>query len=124
MLKKSEIIGFVATQNAAAARKFYQKTLGLKLVYEDPFAIVFDANGTMLRLSKVPRLTPAPFTVLGWKVRDVAAVIRDLARKGVRFLRFEGLDQDKAGIWSSPSGAKVAWFKDPDGNMLSLTEFP
>src|SRR6185312_11490897 len=114
---------FVATRDAAAARKFYESTLGLKCVSEDGFAIVFDVNGTMLRVQKVHELTPAKYTALGWEVADIAARIRELSKKGVRFERFPGMPQDELGVWTSPAGGKIAWFKDPDGNTLSLTEF-
>ena len=124
MLNTSKIISFVATQNPARARKFYQTTLGLKLISDDPFALVFDANGTMLRVQKVHEIQPARHTVLGWEVLDIHTDIKKLAKRGVRFERFEGLQQDELGVWTSPSGGKVAWFKDPDGNTLSLTQFP
>ncbi len=119
----ANIIGFVATQNPASARKFYEETLGLAFVSDDPFAIVFNVNGTMLRVQKVQQLLPAPHTVLGWKVSDMRAQVQKLKESGVRFERFDGLSQDELGIGTSPAGAKVAWFKDPDGNMLSLTQF-
>ena len=119
----SKIISFVATRNPAGARKFYEQTLGLAFISEDPFAVVFDANGTMLRVQKVPELSPARHTVLGWEVPDIRAEVEALTKKGVRFERFDGLPQDESGIWTSPSGGKIAWFKDPDGNMLSLTQF-
>jgi catechol 2,3-dioxygenase-like lactoylglutathione lyase family enzyme len=123
-MTNSKIICFVATRDVASARKFYETTLGLKCVSEDPFAIVFDVNGTMLRVQKVKELTPAKYTALGWEVADIAARIQELSKKGVQFERFPGLQQDELGVWTSPAGAKVAWFKDPDGNVLSLTEFP
>jgi len=123
MLNKSRLIAFVATKNPARSRKFFEDRLGLKLVSEDPFAIVFDANGTMLRVQKVQRVNAAPYTALGWQVKNIRIVIARLTAKGVRFEKFDGMPQDELGIWESPAGAKVAWFKDPDGNMLSLTEF-
>ena len=123
MLKTSKAICFVATQHPARARKFYEKTLGLPLVDDGPFALVFDANGTMLRVQKVEELIPATHTVLGWDVPDIRATIKELRKRGVRFERFEGLQQDESGIWTTPQGAMVAWFKDPDGNTLSLTQF-
>jgi len=119
----SKIISFVATRNAASARKFYEEVLGLAFISEDPFAVVFDVNGTMLRVQKVPELRPARHTVLGWEVHDICAEIEALTKKGIRFERFDGLPQDELGIWTSPSGGKIAWFKDPDGNTLSLTQF-
>src|SRR4051812_31460679 len=119
----SKLMSFVATRNPADARKFYGDMLGLMLLSEDPFALVFDANGTMLRVQKVHELAPARHTVLGWEVSDIAARAKELTARGVRFERFEGVSQDEQGIWTSPSGARVAWFKDLDGNILSLTQF-
>ena len=123
MLNTSKIVCFVATQNPASARTFYEKTLGLTLMDDGPFALVFDANGTMLRVQKVEAFIPANHTVLGWQVPDIRAKTVELRKRGVRFERFEGLQQDESGIWTTPQGAKVAWFKDPDGNTLSLTQF-
>ena len=123
MLKTSKIIAFAATQHPARARKFYEKTLGLKLIDDGPFALVFDANGTMLRVQKVDELMPASHTVLGWDVADIRATIKELSKRGVRFERFEGMQQDEFGVWTSPAGGMIAWFKDPDGNTLSLTQF-
>ena len=121
---KSKVISFVATQNPASALKFYRETLGLVFVSEDQFAIVFDLDGTMLRVQKVQKLIPAQHTVLGWEVADIFSAVLDLKKRGIKFECFPGLTQDKSGVWLSPSGAKVAWFKDPDGNTLSLTQFP
>jgi catechol 2,3-dioxygenase-like lactoylglutathione lyase family enzyme len=122
-LKSAPIIAFVATTKPDAARTFYARTLGLRLVSEDGFALAFDAAGTMLRVAIVRELQPAGYTVLGWTVPDIRHAIRDLVKRGVAFQRYEFLDQDKDGVWTSPGGAKVAWFQDPDGNTLSLTEF-
>ncbi len=119
----SKVISFVATQDPAGALKFYAGTLRLTLVSDDPFAMVFDANGTMLRVQKVHELLPAKHTVLGWEVADIGAKTRELMNRGVRFERYSGLAQDESGVWTAPSGAQVAWFKDPDGNTLSLTQF-
>ncbi len=121
MLGSSEVMAFVATTDAAKARAFYEGTLGLRLVSDEPFALVFDANGTTLRVAKVDTLTPAPYTVLGWIIDDIAAAVRELAGGGVRFERYDGMGQDELGVWSS-GRAKVAWFKDPDGNTLSLAQ--
>lgn len=123
MLAKSEIIAFVTTADGERARKFYEGVLGLQVNEDTPFALVMDANGTMLRIAKAQQVVVAPYTVLGWKVGDIARTVRELSAKGVRFERYDGMAQDEAGIWASPSGAKIAWFKDPDGNTLSLTEF-
>jgi catechol 2,3-dioxygenase-like lactoylglutathione lyase family enzyme len=123
MLNSSEVIAFVATTNAEKARAFYEGKLGLTLVEDNPFALVFDAHGVMLRIQKVQSLTPAAHTTLGWNVSDIRGTIAALVQKGVVFERYGRLSQDPAGIWVSPSGAQVAWFKDPDGNVLSLTQF-
>ncbi len=127
MLESAEIIAFVPTRDPARARRFYEATLGLRFVSEDPFAIVFDVGGVPIRVvnvASVPDFAPAPFTILGWHVSDVDDTVRELARRGVTFERFPDMEQDALGIWRSPSGARVAWFKDPDGNTLSLTQFP
>jgi catechol 2,3-dioxygenase-like lactoylglutathione lyase family enzyme len=123
MLKKSDLIGFVATSNAAKARQFYEEILGLEFMSGDQFALVFKSNGTMLRIQKVDHVSPHAYTALGWKVGNIAQEVELLANRGVQFERYEGMNQDKSGIWTSPSKAKIAWFKDPDGNILSLTEF-
>jgi catechol 2,3-dioxygenase-like lactoylglutathione lyase family enzyme len=122
MLSAHPIMAFVATADAGRARAFYEGKLGLTLVSDDPYALVFDAAGTMLRVQKVEKVAPIGYTVLGWRVTDIATVVSDLARKGVALERYGFPGQDDRGVWSSPSGAKVAWFKDPDGNTLSLTE--
>ena len=124
MLNKSKIVTFIATKQPDSAKDFYEKTLGLRLVYDDAFAIVFDANGTMLRVQKVQELTPPNYTVLGWDVSDIQTEIKELLGRGVRCERYEWLEQDELGIWTAPSRAKIGWFKDPDGNTLSLTQFP
>jgi catechol 2,3-dioxygenase-like lactoylglutathione lyase family enzyme len=94
------------------------------MISEDPFAVVFDLNGTMLRISTVEDFKAQPHTVLGWEVEDIAATIKALKAKGVRFTIYDGMGQDELGVWSAPGGrAKVAWFLDPDGNNLSLTQF-
>lgn len=115
-------MAFVTTQSPAKAKVFYQGTLGLKLVNEDGFALAFDVNGITLRVSIVEKATVAPYTVLGWQVDDIAATAKTLLQAGVRFERYEGMAQDELGIWNAPSGAKVAWFKDPDGNVLSIAQ--
>jgi catechol 2,3-dioxygenase-like lactoylglutathione lyase family enzyme len=125
MLGTKDIVAFVPTRNPAKARAFYEKILGLRFISEDPFALVFDANGVMIRIanvSSVDGFMPAPFTILGWLVDDIPKVVKGLGKKGVKFERFPGMEQDQLGVWSSPSGAKIAWFKDSDGNVLSLTE--
>src|SRR5262245_61133696 len=123
MLSDSEVIAFVATKDAAKARVFYEQALGLTFVSDSPFAMEFDANGTMLRIQKVQELMPARHSVLGWQVADIQAAIGALMQNGVVFEQYGFLSQDSHGVWTAPSGAKIAWFKDPDGNTLSLTQF-
>jgi catechol 2,3-dioxygenase-like lactoylglutathione lyase family enzyme len=124
-LGRTNIVAFVPIVDIAKARSFYRDVLGLVLIEEErPFALVFDANGIMLRLSIVGKLAPAAWTVLGWQVSDIVSAVGRLESSGVRFERYEGLRQDGHGIWDSPNGAKVAWFKDPDGNVLSLSQHP
>jgi|SRR3954465_2153932 catechol 2,3-dioxygenase-like lactoylglutathione lyase family enzyme len=125
MLGSADLIAFVPTRDPAKAREFYENTLGLTFISGDAFALVFNAHGTKLRVadvSKVKDFRPAPFTIVGWQVTSVSDSVGDLEKKGVRFERFPGMDQDAKGIWQSPSGAKVAWFKDADGNVLSITQ--
>ena len=122
MLGSSDVIALVATVDPVRARAFYEDTLGLRFVADEPYALVFDAHGIMLRIQKVDRVMVGSGTALGWSVADIAATARALMTKGVRFERYDGMAQDELGIWWSGS-AKVAWFKDPDGNTLSLTEF-
>jgi catechol 2,3-dioxygenase-like lactoylglutathione lyase family enzyme len=123
MLGKQNVIAFVAAKDPDRAKTFYNEVLGLRLVADTPFALEFDAGGTMLRVSKVEKLTPAPYTILAWKVGDIRAVAADLINKGVTFERYTGMLQDELGIWTTPDGHQVSWFKDPDGNTLSLTQF-
>jgi len=118
-----KIVAFAATAKPARARRFYRDTLGLRLVSEDQFALVFDARGTMLRVQIVKEVVAAGYTALGWQVPDVGAAVRSLRTSGVRMRRYAGMGQDRQGIWTSPSGARIAWFKDPDGNTLSITQF-
>ena len=125
MLGNAELIAFVPTRDPERSRRFYERTVGLEFVSEDRFALVFNANGVTLRVANVSGVegfTPAPFTVLGWRVRSAEDSVRALGEKGVVFERFAGMRQDALGIWDSPGGARVAWFKDPDGNVLSVTE--
>jgi catechol 2,3-dioxygenase-like lactoylglutathione lyase family enzyme len=125
MLENADLIAFVPTRDPQRARRFYEKTLGLEFVSEDPFALVFNAHGVVLRIANVSTVKdfkPAPFTILGWRVSSAASTVRALREKGIEFERFQGMDQNALGIWHSPSGAQVAWFKDPDGNILSITE--
>jgi catechol 2,3-dioxygenase-like lactoylglutathione lyase family enzyme len=123
MLNDSKLICFAATRTPELAKAFYRDTLGLRLTEDSPFALAFDANGIMLRIQKFPDHVPPKTTVLGWHVQNIAAKIADLTQRGVQFERYPGLTQDPLGVWKSPSGAQIAWFKDPDGNTLSMTQW-
>jgi len=125
-LANSDVMAFVATTQPEQARAFYCDVLGLSFEEDSPFALVVKAANAMVRIQKVQSFTPLPFTSLGWTVNDIRATVQQLVEKGVEgvaFERFQGMNQDDLGIWSSPSGALVCWFKDPDGNVLSLTQF-
>ena len=123
MLATSDVVAFAPTADPVAAKRFYGDVLGLKLIEDSPFAIVFDANGITLRVTKVQEVAAAPYTILGWNVDDIARNVRDLSARGVVFERYLQLKQYAAGIWISPDGARIAWFKDPDGNTLSLVQW-
>jgi catechol 2,3-dioxygenase-like lactoylglutathione lyase family enzyme len=124
VLESASVVAFAPTTDLARARGFYRDVLGLALLHEDGFACVFDANGTSLRVNLVETLTPAPFTILGWRVADVHETARALLARGVEFLQFDRMGQDELGVWPAPGGAQVAWFHDPDGNTLSITQEP
>lgn len=123
ILQNDEVMGFVATAEADKARAFYCDLLGLRFVEDTPFALIVRAANAAVRIQKVQSFTPMPFTVMGWKVADIEAVAVQLKGRGVNLERFAGMSQDELGIWTLPGGAKVGWFKDPDGNLLSLTQF-
>ena len=123
MLADTPFIGFIPVRDLAKVRSFYTETLELRIVDETPQALVLDAGGTMLRVTAVGGLTPQQFTIAGWTVPDIAWAVNALADSGVEFARFEGMTQDELGVWTAPGGDRVAWFRDPDGNTLSLTEF-
>ncbi len=124
MLEENRLMTFVPVSNAVKARAFYQDRLGLRLVSEDSFALVFDVEGVMLRATLVPEFTPQPFTVLGWQVQDARAMAKNMTAGGIVFERYPGLPQGDDGLWQAPSGALIGWFKDPDGNILSITQLP
>ncbi|MEP4197670.1 MAG: VOC family protein [Aliishimia sp.] len=116
-------VSFIATDVPDEARAFYTKTMGLELRETSPFALVFIDNGHVLRVQIVSQLEPAPYTVHGWQVANIARDVKDLIAKGVQFQRYPHIDQDRLGIWTTPDGNKIAWFADPSGNTLSLTQY-
>ena len=122
MLEDKKLKAFVPTVDPEKSRDFYMNVLGLTLLSEDQYGMEFISNGAMLRITTVQKLTPQPFTVLGWDVVDLPSVILSLAKKGIEFERYNFIEQDIVGIWTAPGGVRVAWFKDHDGNLLSLSE--
>jgi catechol 2,3-dioxygenase-like lactoylglutathione lyase family enzyme len=123
MLGSTRVVAFIPTRDFQRSRAFYEGALGLRVVSEDSFALVLDAKGIVIRVTKVPEFNPQQFTILGWEVPDIEKYVSGLGEKGVAFERYGFPSQDERGIWSAPGGAKVAWFKDPDGNTLSLTQY-
>jgi catechol 2,3-dioxygenase-like lactoylglutathione lyase family enzyme len=124
VLADADLVAFAASTDLERSEAFYAGVLGLTLVDSTPFAKVFDAHGTQLRVTRVDAVAGAAYTVLGWRVEDIDASIAELGSRGVEFKRFAGMEQDEAGAWTSPSGARIAWFADPDGNTLSLQHNP
>ena len=122
MLTDTPLIAFLATSDPDATLVFYRDTLQLTLIADEPYALVFKAGGTMLRIQKVPQVTAVPYTWLGWQVTDIAAVVERLTAAGVPCEQFPGLPQDERGIMTFAGGARVAWFRDPAGTLLSLTQ--
>jgi catechol 2,3-dioxygenase-like lactoylglutathione lyase family enzyme len=122
MLTNQRLKAFVSTTQPDKARLFYINMLGLKLLSEDHFGLECESNGAHLRITIVEKLTTQPFTVLGWDTTDIVSTVKRLALKGIKFEKFSFIEQDELGIWTAPGGTKVAWFKDPDGNLLSLSD--
>jgi catechol 2,3-dioxygenase-like lactoylglutathione lyase family enzyme len=122
MLASGKMIGFVPTKDAPKARAFYEGKLGFHFVSDDPFALVVRAGESTIRIAKAQDFTPAPYTVLGWEVKDIEAVVRWLQKQGVACEKYPFVEDRELGIWTAPSGDKVAWFKDPDGNVLSVSQ--
>jgi catechol 2,3-dioxygenase-like lactoylglutathione lyase family enzyme len=122
MLVANQVVGFVPALDLDRARKFYEGTLGLRIYDGDPFALHVAAGGVPVRIARVESLQPQPFTILGWNVRSISREIDGLVKRGVKFERFATMPQDARGVWTAPGGAKVAWFRDSEGNLLSITE--
>ncbi len=119
----AKLMGFVPTRDAARARAFYEGQLGLQFISDDQFALVMKSGEVTIRIARVPEYTPYPFTVLGWEVADIEKTCAALEAKGIKFERFPFMSPHGAAIWEAPGGARVAWFKDPDGNLLSLSQY-
>lgn len=123
MAMLGNLIAFIPTRNGDAARVFYETKVGLRFISEDQFAVVFQSGVNMIRIARTGSFTPAPFTILGWESSDIEQDVRQMSARGVIFERYDYMGpQDELGIWTAPGGAKVAWFKDPDGNTLSISQ--
>ncbi|HYM08074.1 MAG TPA: VOC family protein [Terriglobales bacterium] len=122
MLAASKLMGFVPTRDSLQSRAFYENKLGFRFVSDDPFALVMQAGESSIRIAKAKDFTPAPYTVMGWEVSDVEAVVKWLTQRGVAFEKYPFVQDRELGIWTTPGGDKVAWFKDPDGNVLSVSQ--
>ena len=123
VLEKAAVAAFIASAKIAEARDFYENMLGLTFISDDEYALVFDANGTTLRIQKVAEVEPKQYTSLGWHVDDISTAVTALVANGVRFERYDFMQPDELGIVTFPGGARVAWFKDPDGNLLSIDQY-
>src|SRR5271157_3743434 len=121
MLDSARVIGFIPTKDFKRAKSFYGTMVGLRFVAEDEFALVFESSGTTIRIVRVDDFEPSGFTILGWQVDDIRESVAALKERGVTFERYPGMKQSVSGIWTAPGGARVAWFKDPDGNVLSVS---
>jgi extradiol dioxygenase family protein len=124
LLDQSALIGFIATTQPQQARVFYGDLLGLHFIEENAFALIFDAHGTMVRIQKVKTVDKATYTVLGWQVHDLDVIVKRLQQHGLVFEQYPDVPQDEQGIWTTPDGTKIVWLSDPDGNILSLVQFP
>ena len=118
-----KMVGFIPTRDGDTARVFYETKVGLRFISDDQFAVVFQSGENIIRISRTGSFTPAPFTILGWESSNIEQDVREMSARGVTFERYDYIGpQDELGIWTAPGGAKVAWFKDPDGNTLSIAQ--
>ena len=122
MLADLDAIAFVPASDLDRARVFYEGVLGLTVASIDGFAMVIGHGSNCIRIVAAGAFTPQRFTILGWETAALAVTMQALSARGVKFLRFDGIGQDDIGIWRAPSGDQVAWFNDPDGNVLSLSQ--
>jgi catechol 2,3-dioxygenase-like lactoylglutathione lyase family enzyme len=121
VLFDSTFVGFIPVRDLDSAQEFYCGVLGLTALERSPFALVIDIGTVTVRVTPVPEFRPQPFTIAGWSVSDISSTVTALTKAGVSMQRYEGMDQDEQGVWTAPSGDRVAWFTDPDGNVLSVT---
>lgn len=124
MLASAKLTGFIPSKDYDKARAFYVDKLGFEFVSLDQFALVLSLGGHKFRVSKVPNFTPLQGTILGWEVAEIEPVVRWLAERGVATEKYPFVQDKELGIWTTPNGDKVAWFKDPDGNILSVAQHP
>jgi len=122
MFESTKMIGFILTKDYQKAREFYEHRLGCIFISQDQFALVMQAGGNRIRIAKVPQFTPQQSTVLGWEVQDIRSAVAELTKCGVKFERYPFVQDQVTGIWVAPGGDQVAWFKDPDGNVLSVSQ--
>lgn len=123
MISESSLVGFIPSMDLIKAKSFYTQILGLLLDHEDDYALEFNVRGCRIRINKVNEKFPVPYTVLGWSVMDIGTTVSELIQKGIQFEKFDGLNQRENGICTFPDGSQVAWFKDPDDNILSITQY-
>jgi catechol 2,3-dioxygenase-like lactoylglutathione lyase family enzyme len=124
VLEEADLVAFVPCSDLAVSSRFYGDVLGLRVLETSEFANAYDVNGTQLRVTLVDRPARVPYTVLGWRVSDIAVAIRALRAAGVKFKRYDGMTQDEHDIWTAPGGSRIAWFADPDANIISLQQPP
>ncbi|RVW01840.1 VOC family protein [Rhodococcus spongiicola] len=119
-----ELVAFLASTDLDVSSMFYVDTLGLSEVERTPFTLVVDGGGTELRITLVQSRVDTGYTVLGWRTTDLSSTVDQLRGKGIEFLRYQGMDQDEHAVWTAPDGTRVAWFRDPHGNVLSIHQPP
>jgi catechol 2,3-dioxygenase-like lactoylglutathione lyase family enzyme len=122
MLASGKLVGFIPTTDYDSARAFYEGKLGFTFLSLDQFALVMTVGGHMIRIAKMPNFTPLQGTILGWEVADITGVVNWLKDRGVSPEKYPFVQDRELGIWTTPNGDKVAWFKDPDGNVLSVSQ--
>jgi len=122
MLESGNMVGFIVTTDYEAARAFYESKLGLQFVSLDQYALVMNTGKNMIRIVKVKDFTPARYTVLGWEVDNIEAIVVWLREQGVDLEDYPFIQDRELLIWTAPTGDKIAWLKDPDGNVLSVSQ--
>jgi catechol 2,3-dioxygenase-like lactoylglutathione lyase family enzyme len=124
MLQSGKLVGFVPATDYEKARDFYVGKLGFEFISLDQFALAVKVGGHMIRITKMPNFAPLQGTILGWEVGDIEAVVGWLKNRGVAVEKYPFVQDQELGIWTAPGGARIAWFKDPDGNVLSVSQHP